>query len=202
MRSMPIVGASISLLLALAACGSAVAQPLPECEWCGALEAPADAGATATIAPADEPGERLTLSGVVYAPDGKTPAAGVVLYVYHTDATGRYSRGESLPGNGRRHGKLRGWVKTGADGKYELRTIRPAPYPGGREPAHIHTSALAPGTSEVYLGEFTFMDDPFVPQADKDRAAKEGRLASIVTLVQGSDDVWRGERDLVLKAKE
>lgn len=34
-----------------------------------------------------EAGERLTVEGTVYR-DGKTPAAGVLLYAYHTNAGG------------------------------------------------------------------------------------------------------------------
>src|SRR5688572_27130373 len=37
-----------------------------------------------------EQGPKLAVSGTVYKSDGKTPAPGVVLYVYQTDQTGRY----------------------------------------------------------------------------------------------------------------
>lgn len=38
-----------------------------------------------------EPGEPLIVSGVIVAPDGRTPLEGIKLYVYQTDATGVYS---------------------------------------------------------------------------------------------------------------
>ena len=47
---------------------------------------------SATIAAADEPGERLTITGMVVAADGKTPLPGVRLHVYHTDRAGLYGR--------------------------------------------------------------------------------------------------------------
>ena len=43
-----------------------------------------------TIAGKSEPGEPLEMSGTIFGADGKTPASGIILYVYHTDATGHY----------------------------------------------------------------------------------------------------------------
>src|SRR5215211_6191346 len=43
------------------------------------------------IAGSGEAGEPLEMRGVIYRSDGKTPAPGVILYVYHTDAKGYYS---------------------------------------------------------------------------------------------------------------
>lgn len=37
----------------------------------------------------NEQGPKLAISGTVYKSDGKTPAPGVVLYVYHTDQIGK-----------------------------------------------------------------------------------------------------------------
>src|SRR5690606_21521486 len=75
-----------------------------------------------TIVPPGEPGTPLVFSGTVYRPDGTTPAPGVVLYVYQTDATGIYGP----PG---RPPRLRGWLRAGlptaAAGSYEVRTTRP-----------------------------------------------------------------------------
>jgi protocatechuate 3,4-dioxygenase beta subunit len=50
------------------------------------------------IATASELGERLEMSGIVYQADGKTPAPNVILYVYHTDATGHYTPAPSAAG--------------------------------------------------------------------------------------------------------
>src|SRR5947209_17044116 len=81
------------------------------------------------IASASEPGERMEINGIIYQVDGKTPAPNVVLYVYHTDAKGYYSPSPDQTGIARRHGHLRGWVKTNAGGEYKFTTIKPAPYP-------------------------------------------------------------------------
>ena len=62
------------------------------CEGCEAIHERTFRGlpAAATIPPAGEAGERLVLSGRVLEPDGTTPAPGVVVYAYHTNAAGVY----------------------------------------------------------------------------------------------------------------
>jgi protocatechuate 3,4-dioxygenase beta subunit len=82
-----------------------------------------------SIASASEPGDPLEISGFIFNPDGKSPAPGVILYVYHTDAAGYYSPAPNATGIARRHGHVRGWVKTNARGEYKFTTIKPAPYP-------------------------------------------------------------------------
>ena len=68
------------------------ATPLPACEWCGAPEAPPTLGPILIIPTTGEAGERLIIEGTVYRPDGTTPAGGVLLYAYHTNAGGVYAK--------------------------------------------------------------------------------------------------------------
>jgi protocatechuate 3,4-dioxygenase beta subunit len=193
----------IPLLLSVAACAAAPGDAarstaLPACEWCGADEAPAE-GLTAemVIAGPDEPGERLVVTGTVYERDGRTPAAGVLVYAYHTDLTGRYTRRGDETGNGRRHGRLRGWLVTGADGRYRIDTIRPGGYPGSTEPAHVHLTLRPPGGEEAWVDAIEFADDPRLTAAQ--RARREDRGGSgIVEPVRGEDGVWRATRDVVI----
>jgi protocatechuate 3,4-dioxygenase beta subunit len=51
---------------------------------------PADVKTTGVIATAAEPGQRLRISGQVFAPDGVTPVPGVFVYAYQTGADGLY----------------------------------------------------------------------------------------------------------------
>src|SRR5688572_16842335 len=44
------------------------------------------------IASPDEPGERLIISGKIFKSDGVTPYQDVILYAYHTDNTGHYTK--------------------------------------------------------------------------------------------------------------
>jgi len=66
------------------------------CEGCEAIfESPIPfekLDETDTLPDFNEPGPKIEISGIIYKPDGKTPAAGVILYVYHTDQNGIYAK--------------------------------------------------------------------------------------------------------------
>jgi protocatechuate 3,4-dioxygenase, beta subunit len=141
----------------------------------------------------DEPGERLVINGTVYAADGKTPLAGAILFVYHTDARGLYAdRG----GEPRQIARLRARVRTGRDGRYELRTIKAAPYPGRTMPAHIHALLTAPGAAERWIDEYWFEGDPLIPARERTRLEGLGSFSPIMRLSRGADGVLRGVRDI------
>ncbi|HZY78978.1 MAG TPA: intradiol ring-cleavage dioxygenase [Cyclobacteriaceae bacterium] len=146
------------------------------------------------LVPATEPGEPMIIEGTIYKKDGKTPAPGVILYVYHTDAKGYYSNLPNEKGN--RHGHLKGWMKTGADGKYKFTSIRPAPYPDGDNPAHVHPLIKEPGMTLYWIDEYLFEDDPLVTEKVRKQEHKRGGKG-IIQLVK-KDGVWRGTRDIVL----
>jgi protocatechuate 3,4-dioxygenase beta subunit len=171
--------------------------PLRECEWCGADEAPADLDWETRIAGPGEPGEKLVVSGTVVRADGTTPAAGVVLYLYHTNREGVYPRRGDETGNARRHGYLRAWLRTDGRGRYRFTTIRPGAYPGRTEPAHIHVTVLEPGRAEDYLDSFVFDDDPLLTPAERSRLKGRGG-SGILRLLRGEDGAWHGTRDIVL----
>jgi protocatechuate 3,4-dioxygenase, beta subunit len=101
---------------------------------------PADVSSVGTIANGTEPGERLEISGQVFAPDGATPAADVIVYAYQTDATGEYHSDPKT-----RVARLHGWAKTDAQGRYAFHTIKPASYPRMTIPAHVHFHVWGPG---------------------------------------------------------
>ena len=109
---------------------------------------------------------RSRSAGKFLNPMEKTPAAGVVLYVYHTDQKGLYTKPANLKGWADRHGYIRGWIKTGADGSYKLYTLVPASYPNSNNPKHIHPTIKEPGFSEYWIDEFVFDDDPLLPASD------------------------------------
>lgn len=149
-----------------------------------------------TIAGPKEPGERMILQGIVYKPDGKTPAAGIILYAWHTDATGIYS---PSPGqtNGKRHGHLRNWVKTDANGQFSINSIRPASYPERTIPAHIHILVKEPRKKLYYIDEVWFDDDPLITQTMKKNAQKRGGNLTI-HLSKDNNGVWQGELPITL----
>lgn len=125
-------------------------------------EAPSQLSAKGRIAPATEPGTPLIISGTIVASDGKTPLAGVVVYAYHTDNNGYYRKQESGEA-GENNPRLRGWVKTDANGHFEFSTIKPAPYPNRDVPAHIHIHAWGAGYPRQWF-EVEFQGDPLLPK--------------------------------------
>jgi protocatechuate 3,4-dioxygenase, beta subunit len=136
---------------------------------------PASFGSSSRIAPLSEPGDPLVVHGRAFAEDGKTPLAGVVVFAYHTDRTGVYSPRGSAPHTWR----LKGWARTAADGTFEFRTIRPAPYPGRTVPAHIHVNIYMPDGSRYGADDLVFEDDPLVPPADRANAVRIRRDGTV-----------------------
>lgn len=117
---------------------------------------------------------KLKLTGTVFQSDGKTPAKDVILYVYHTDRTGIYPKRGDESGWARRHGYLRGWIKTDQSGRYTFYTFRPAAYPDRTEPEHIHLTVKEPDRNEYYLDDFVFKDDPMLTQQKRKLLSNRG----------------------------
>lgn len=104
--------------------------------------------------------QKLILTGKIFQLDGKTPAADVIVYYWHTDDNGLYSSNNETPKKAKEHGKLRGWVKTDKTGKYTIKTSRPAAYPNDNIPQHIHLSIKEPDATNEYYADLYFDDDP------------------------------------------
>lgn len=142
-----------------------------------------------------EPGEPMIISGTIFGLDGKTPLETATLSVYHTDAAGNYSPNSAIGGDNRTT-RIRGKMLTGADGRYEFRSIRPASYPNSTISAHVHAYVMAPGIKEYWIDNFVFEGDPFISESEQQRLRDVGKFASIVKLTKGSDGVLRGTRDI------
>lgn len=149
------------------------------------------------IAGKKEPGERMVIKGRLLKPDS-TSYAGVLMYVYHTDNKGLYSKKGDESGFQKWHGYLHGWCLTDADGNYELHTIRPARYPGNQFPAHIHAAVKEPSGKAYYISDFVFADDSLVNADYLKQISHLKGGTGIVNLVR-SGGVWTGVRDIVLK---
>ncbi|HUR36723.1 MAG TPA: hypothetical protein VM009_02825 [Terriglobales bacterium] len=126
-----------------------------------------------TIAPASEPGDRLKLTATLYDRDGK-PLPNHVLFAYHTDIDGIYAK----PVNDSRKPRLRAWVKTDAQGRFELDTIKPGSYPEGGNPAHIHVVFMENGR-EAGADECWFEGDRFLSENHKQREAAAGGFPAL-----------------------
>ncbi|HEX8146875.1 MAG TPA: hypothetical protein VF591_06825 [Pyrinomonadaceae bacterium] len=144
-----------------------------------------------------EPGTPLVVTGRVFAADGRTPVEGVTIHVYHTDARGLYSEHD---GDGREpRPRLKGWMKTDGGGRYEFRTIRPAPYPGTNNPSHIHTELYGAGYAQRWIPSYWFEDDRLVTAEMRARYAGLGAFSPIVSTERGADGVLVCARDIRLE---
>ena len=165
----------LPVILVLSAAASAIAQD-PEWvrTWTEAQrDRPRVLSHSGRIAPETERGTRLVVHGHVYHADGHTPLKDAIVFAYQTDAAGRYND------QGQRGWRLRGWAKTGSDGKFAFQTIRPGSYPGTRMPAHIHLTVEGPGIRRRWTEELNFSDDPFVTSDSKRRSAAAGRFGGV-----------------------
>lgn len=169
------------------------------CEGCEAIFEYGDRQLKAvdTLPDFEEEGPKLKVTGTIYQPDGKTPAEGVILYIYHTDQTGVYPTQGNERGWARQHGYIRGWVKTGADGRYTFYTLRPASYPNTENPQHIHPTILEPNGKYYWLGSYFFADDPYLLDRMRNQEAPRGGSSGVLHLRRESS-LWVGERDIVL----
>ena len=184
----------------------------PECQCCVMREAPASLSHQLRIASERTGVQRIRISGVVYESDGKKPARDVVMYFYQTDETGHYSKRGDEPRDSFAwwHGKQRGWLKTNAAGQYELETIKPAPYPDGSAPAHIHTIVLSPRQKHCYyIADFVFRGDSlltseFWEATDRywdDIGLSQKSNYNGVKLNKAGGNLFSGERNITLFAE-
>ena len=171
------------------------------CEGCEAIhESPISfeqLNSIDTLPDFNDAGPKIEISGIVYQRDGKTPAKDVVIYVYHTDQTGNYSTKGGETGWGKRHGYIRGWIKTDINGYYQFYTLRPAAYPGLRDPAHIHVTIKEPDKNEYWIDEYLFDDDPLLTKEIRSKNEERGGNG-IIELVPQSNGISHGTRHIFL----
>jgi protocatechuate 3,4-dioxygenase beta subunit len=164
-----------------------------DCNWCGAKDVPDNVSWKTVLAGESDKGEPIIISGRVFRTDGVTPAPNALIYFYHTDTEGFYGRKGEV-----RHGRYRGWLLTDAQGRYEFRTIKAAPYPGRTFAAHIHMTLTTKSLKENSVDSILFEGDRFITPEERNMAGKKGGFNPILKLEKGADGIQRGVRDIQL----
>ena len=142
-----------------------------------------------TIASDSEPGKRLIVTGQVFENDGTTPVKDAEIFVYQTDAAGYY-RDE---GN-----RIGGTMLTNSEGRYEYHTIKPAPYPGGSNPAHVHYKITGKNIPEQWF-ELQFADDKLLSKAQIEKEMKKGSFSQIQQTTKDSNGTLKCVMDIIIK---
>ncbi|AOB31360.1 catechol 1,2-dioxygenase [Bordetella sp. H567] len=144
----------------------------------------------------DPDADPLVIHGIVTGVDGK-PVAGAVVECWHANSKGFYSHfdptGEQSPFN------LRGAVRTGADGKYELHTLMPVGYGcppqgatqqlldllarHGNRPAHVHFFVSSDHHRKLTT-QFNIAGDPLIWD-DFAYATREELIAGVTAKTGG-----------------
>ena len=99
------------------------------------------------------------------------------------------------PRAGNRHGTLRGWALTDAQGRYRFDTIRPGAYPSRNVAEHVHMHVIEPGMGTYYI------DEPRVPRRSAEfttRRRRRTRGGNGLVMPARRDGVWHVRRDIVL----
>lgn len=124
------------------------------------------------------------------------PIPNVILYVYHTDRKGLYAKNGNEEGWAKRHGYIRGWVKTDTSGNYTFHSFLPVAYPDSSEPQHIHITVKEPGKTPYFIDEFVFDSDPLL--TSKERSKLLNRGGSGVIGFKKDNSILIGHRDIIL----
>jgi len=148
-------------------------------------------------------GEVVEISGRVLDEDGNAVADALV-DIWQANTHGRYAH-EADPNPAPLDENFQGWaqLKTDADGRYRVKTIKPGAYPvmdGWSRPPHIHFKVARRGFHELTT-QMYFAGDPL---NDVDRllqSVPEGERGMLVVDFKPSSEpsVAQGRFDLVLR---
>ncbi|HET9032713.1 MAG TPA: hypothetical protein VFN25_07395 [Dokdonella sp.] len=168
------IGAAIVLTLACAPLASwAQADPSWLKSWNEAQQSrPQAMTPNGRIAKESEPGRPMVILGQVFGAKGK-PAEGVVVHAYHRDNKG-FDFG--LNDDALTTWRLQGWARTGADGRFQFQTIRPAADHMGREGAHIHFTLETSDFGRQWAPKVFLADDPLVTTDQRRRSTEAGKF--------------------------
>ena len=153
-----------------------------------------DAPIRTVIAHADEPGQRLYISGRILQNDCETPISGAMLEVWQANDAGCYSINlDCNTGNpGDDDFNLRGKMFSNTNGQYAFETILPGNY--ASRTMHIHIKITTPN-GEVLVSQIYFDSDPL---CDTDPWCQEAG-ERILALNEDSSGL-HGQLDIVMNS--
>jgi protocatechuate 3,4-dioxygenase beta subunit len=149
----------------------------------------------------DEAEVNLVLAGKILNAESRKPVEGVNIYAYHTNEAGIYEKKGDERGAQKWHGYLHGWSQTDSRGNYEIRTLRPAPYPAGDIPAHIHIYLQLPSGEIFFINDMVFAGDINVNEAysrSLENAHNPPKLDDGVIVLRAVDGIEYGFRDILI----
>jgi protocatechuate 3,4-dioxygenase beta subunit len=209
MKKIILANAFLLLISLFTGCHGQVAETLPSatnkivgggCDGCELMyvDMPKVIHSENTSPGWNEKGQKLIVTGTVFQIDGRTPAPNVIIYYWQADNNGLYSPSPGMNEKAKKHGHIRGWMKTDTNGKYTIKTIRPAPYPKQQMAAHIHLSIKEPDIkNEYYTDEINFDDDKLLIRHFK-KYPQENRGGSGVMRVLLKDSLQIAEHNIIL----
>lgn len=158
---------------------------------------PAQMTSASRIASANEPGIAMLIEGRIVEPDGQTPARNVVVHAYHRD-----NKGFDFGKDDREltTWRLQGWAVTDDQGRFEFRTIRPAPDHMGRDGSHIHITVESSEYGRQWAPTVYFSDDPLVKDKRREQSAEAGEFGWVRD-VKMIDEVQHTSVKIRLKSK-
>jgi protocatechuate 3,4-dioxygenase beta subunit len=90
-------------------------------------------------------------------------------------------------------------MRTGRDGRYEFRTIKPGGYPNRTDPAHIHLTVSGEGYPEYWIDSIWFEGDERIKPEMVKRLSGRGGFNPIIKLERDANNVWRAARNIKLE---
>ena len=147
------------------------------------------------LAPENEEGTRMIISGRVFNLDCTEYIPNVVVDVWHANHAGEYDNvGFSL----------RGFTRTNEQGFYLFETIKPGKYLNGQKfrPSHIHYKITPPGFSELTTQLYFDGDEDIADDAAA--SITEGEFDAshrIIPLVENSEGIMEGVFDVVISGE-
>jgi len=168
------------------------------CEGCEAIfeYGEKNLSSTDTLPYFEQTEPKLKLTGTVFEKDGKTRAANVILYIYQTNRNGIYPTKQDEKGWAKRHGYIRGWIQTDKSGQYTFYTFRPAAYPNGIEPEHIHITVKEQNKNEYYIDSFVFDDDSMLTKKERNELENRGGSGIVQPILKNG--ILTANRNIIL----